>query len=87
MSIFYSNKFARLFKKLPFDLRKKADLKIEIFKANNHDFSLNTHKLEGYNLWAFSIDKKIRVIYKYEDDNMVLIGIGDHDVYKNLEKF
>jgi mRNA-degrading endonuclease YafQ of YafQ-DinJ toxin-antitoxin module len=87
MPIFYSEKFEYLFKKLPANLRKKADSKIKIFKTNNHNTGLSVHKLRGYDLWAFSIDKKTRVIFKHKDNNIILIGIGDHSIYKNLQKF
>jgi addiction module RelE/StbE family toxin len=84
MEIFYVSGFTRASKKLSADVKEKADSAIEIFKNNPTDVRLHLHKLHGRfaDYWAFSIDFKYRIIFRYsQTDEIVLMFIGDHAIY------
>ncbi len=84
MEIFYSPKFSRQYKKLAQEIRTKAKEKEVIFRANPYDNLLKTHKLKGKlaDFWSFSVDYKIRIIFEFQDKNVVTFHyIGDHDIY------
>lgn len=58
--------------------------KIGILKNANDYTSLKIHKLHGRmnNNWSFSVNYKIRIVFEYESKKeIVLLAIGDHDVY------
>lgn len=88
IEIGYSSSFKKAFKKLlktaP-ELEEKFWDKIDVFYENLFDIQFKTHKLSGKlkNLWSFSIDFSIRVIFSFESKDVVtLIDIGTHeDVY------
>lgn len=87
MKIFYSLQFMREYRSLPTDVKEKADKKEKIFRSNPFDSRLKTHKLKGRlgEFWAFSIDFRYRIIFKFQDKNKVrFYVVGDHSVYKNL---
>jgi addiction module RelE/StbE family toxin len=58
---------------------------LEIFMNNPFEPKLKTHKLSGKlkDLWSFSIEYDIRVVFYFESDNkVVLTDIGSHhEVY------
>lgn len=64
----------------------KAQKKIEIFSLNQNYPSLRLHKLSGSmkELWSFSVDESIRIIFYYKDvETVVLVAMGKHEeVYK-----
>jgi mRNA-degrading endonuclease YafQ of YafQ-DinJ toxin-antitoxin module len=47
IEIYYSSKFAKLYKKLPQKIKMDAEQKEKIFRRNPFDAQLNTHKLHG----------------------------------------
>jgi addiction module RelE/StbE family toxin len=63
-------------------LGERFQQKIELFIQDPFDPSLKTHALSG-NLtgcWAFSINYYYRLIFKFVDENRVLlIDLGSHD--------
>jgi len=85
MEIIYLPKFARQYKKLPNNVKVKAE-KIEIiFRKNPFDKKLSTHKLHGLlkNFWAISIDKKYRIIFDFLDKHTIrFYSVGSHDIYE-----
>jgi len=55
---------------------------MELFSKNAFDSRLRTHKLTGKleGLWAFSVAYDCRIIFKFFNDNeILLIDIGGHD--------
>jgi len=87
MQIFYSSQFAREYKQLPSDIKEKAKKKEKIFRKNQFDRRLKTHKLKGKldEFWAFSVDFHYRIIFKFQDSNTVrFYVIGDHSIYRKL---
>jgi mRNA-degrading endonuclease YafQ of YafQ-DinJ toxin-antitoxin module len=84
----YSSSFIKAYKKLiklyP-EINDKFWERVNIFQSNPFNPILKTHKLSGKlnNLWSFSIDFSIRIIFIFDNDEVVtFIDIGTHeDVY------
>ncbi len=85
MQIIYSPKFVRKYKRLPDNIKDKAEKAEHIFRINPFNSALKTHKLTGKfkNFYSFSIDYKYRIIFEFEDRNTVYFhSVGDHSVYQ-----
>lgn len=85
MKIYYSSKFDREYRRLPPDVKKRAEEKERIFRDNCFDMRVRTHKLHGYlkGYWAFWIDEKYRIIFEFrEKDTVWFHSVGDHSIYK-----
>lgn len=78
-------RFAKNFSKLCKSREKKfkslVEEKIEVLQVNPSHRSLRLHKinLKGDQAWSISIDMKIRVLFVYEKEGIVLVNIGTHD--------
>ena len=85
IEIIWDEPFLRILKKWrkkhP-NLGERFQQKIELFIQDPFDPSLRTHALSG-NLagcWSFSINYDYRLIFKFIDENRVLlIDLGSHD--------
>ena len=84
MEIEYSSRFKRSFKKLDRQLQSTAWEKLEIFKQDQNDPRLKTHKLKSTEYYAFSVTYKIRVIFLVTGSAIVLVNIDDHSLYQKL---
>lgn len=85
MKIIYHPKFKKEYKKLPTKIKNLACKKEEIFRVNNFDHRLNTHKLHGglADFWSFSVNYKYRIIFEFIDNDTVrFYAIGNHDIYE-----
>jgi addiction module RelE/StbE family toxin len=63
-------------------LQEKFWKKVEYFIQDPYEAQLRTHKLTGQlkDLWSFSIDFDVRVIFYFVDENRVIfVDIGSHD--------
>lgn len=63
MKIIYSPRFLRSFEKLTRDIQGELCNRESIFRENQFDPRLKTHKLKGREEWSFVITYKIRVIF------------------------
>jgi len=85
MQITYSKKYLRQFKKLPRDVQVTAVRRVkDFFLADPFHPTLLTHKLSGRlkEFWAFSIDKKYRIIFEFSGRESVnFLFVGDHSIY------
>lgn len=85
INITWDRGFKRIYKKKMKnndDLKKKFWDAMELFSKNPFNPRLRTHKLTGKleGLWAFSIAYDCRVVYKFlNEDEVLLIDIGSHD--------
>lgn len=85
IDIGYKPSFIRQFNKLPKGLQDEVIEKIELFKNSGNHQHLKVHKLKGRlkKFYGFSVDYKNRVVFDYiSKDKAVLLGVGDHEVYK-----
>lgn len=85
MQILYGARFERQYRKLPEDIKMKAESVEAIFRKNPFDARLRTHKLKGdlKDFHAFSITRSYRIIFDMSDANTArFYDIGDHSVYR-----
>ena len=85
INLFYSSKYLKSFKKLPFATQKAAVKKLEIFQTNPYDPMLKTHKLSGerQKYWSFSVSYSIRIMFEFIGEQTVgLVDIGPHSIYE-----
>lgn len=84
MVIFYHPRFKRAYKKLAIGLKSKAETKEKLFRVNPFHPSLDTHKLHGKlkNQWSFSVNKKYRILFEFDSQNIVFLDVGDHEIYQ-----
>lgn len=84
--ILFSSRFKKSFSKLQ-DMEKKIFYeKLSLFIENHRHPSLRTKKIKGSEiLFESSINMSIRVIWTYQDENLILmLDIGHHDILKRL---
>jgi len=87
MRIIYSPQFSREYRQLSEIIKRKAEGKEKIFRINQFDARLKTHKLEGKfsGLWSFSIDYRYRIIFEFRDEKTIIFhSVGDHSIYRKL---
>lgn len=85
MKIYYHSQFEKSYRRLPSDVKSKAEYKETIFRADPFDVRLHTHKLHGKlkNKWSFSIDYRYRILFEFDfAKNALFLDIGDHEIYK-----
>ena len=85
MQVSFTPNFIRQLKKLEPSLKEEAFDKIELFQKNSREKSLKVHKLNGKlkDYFSFSVNYKTRIVFKYiSKTEIVLLAIGNHDVYK-----
>ena len=90
MEIEVTPQFEKLYKKLPQPVKLRAEKQIDYFKIDPLHPSLNVEKLspKGKNYWSLRIDRKYRIIFKYQIGQVVIfIAVGEHDwVYKYMNR-
>lgn len=86
--ITYTPRFEKNFKKLSDKERAQFKKKLKIFVENPFHPSLRTKRIQGTeDLFEFSVNMDIRVIWYYENDEIVMIvDIGHHDILKKILK-
>ncbi len=85
IKVCYKPSFIRQLNKLPVGLQEEVIAKIELFKHTQNHKALEVHKLKGKLKlsYGFSVDFRNRVVFDYlSDDEVVLLTVGDHDIYK-----
>jgi len=85
MKISYKATFVRQYNKLDESLQEEVLEKIELFKSKENHTSLKVHKLHGRlkENFSFSVNYKFRIVFIFEEsDSVILLAIGDHDIYK-----
>ena len=77
----FSKNFTKLCKAREKKFKSVVEEKIEVLLVNPRHTSLRLHKinLKGDQAWSISIDMKIRVLFVYSEDGIVLVNIGTHD--------
>jgi len=82
MQIRFHKIFARSFKKLPSDLKKKTISSIKKFAENPHDPKLRNHPLKGklQGKRSFNVTGDLRIIFEEIDDYVlvIMLDIGTH---------
>jgi len=85
MKVTFSSSFKKAYKKrIRFDPEKQLKIleALSLFINDPYHPKLRTHKLTGQlnELWSFSIEYDLRVIFYFINDNEVILeDIGNHD--------
>ncbi len=82
IEIFSTPRFDKNYKKLPKEVKLKAEKKEGFFKINPFDLRLNTHRLHGKDKtnWAYWVDYKYRIKFIFLNGSKVLyLDVGTHD--------
>lgn len=85
MEIGFTKAFLRQLKKLEPALQEEICEKVELFQVQPDHMSLKVHKLKGRlkDRYSFSVNYSYRGVFKYTSKTeVVLMAVGDHDVYK-----
>lgn len=78
--------FQRQFSKQEVELKEEILEKLDLLKNKSNHQTLKVHKLKGRlsGRYSFSVNYRIRIIFNFLDkDEIVLLAVGDHDVYKD----
>lgn len=70
--------------KLEMSLTKKVREKLILLQHEDNHEALKVHKLKGKlsDKYSFSIDRKNRIVFEYENGNLILLlAVDDHDIY------
>ena len=84
MRIKVTSRFERNYKRIPKEIKIKAEAKEKFFRDNIFDRRLRTHKLKGdkRGVWAFWVKYDYRIKFVFISDNEVLfLSIGTHGIY------
>lgn len=85
MKIYYTDKFAKAYKKLPKQVKLATEAKEKIFLNNPFDPRLKTHKLRGdlKDSYSFSVSYHWRIVFHFEKSDIVVVdAIGTHAIYR-----
>ena len=84
MKILYYPQFTKHYQRLSLEVQRKAEKREEIFRKNTFDSRLSTHKLHGKlkDKWSFSIDWKYRILFEFDNSDVIFLDVGDHDLYR-----
>lgn len=85
MEIYYHPQFEKAYRRLPPEVKSKAERKELIFRVDPFDARLDIHKLHGKlkSKWSFSIDYRNRVLFEFDSaKNVTFLDIGDHEIYR-----
>ena len=85
IKITFTPRFQKHYKNLSDNEKKQFKNKLAVFADNPLHPSLRTKRIQGTdNLFEFSVNMDIRVIWFYEGESLVaLIDIGHHDILRN----
>ena len=86
MEISFSTPFKKVFAKRIKNTISEIEFwnRVETFANDPFNSKLKTHKLSGKlkDLWSFSVEKNVRVVFYFTKDNppkAVFVDIGTHD--------
>ena len=86
ITVKYTAKFLRLFKKLDRLLQDRVAERIQLFRDESNHKNLKVHKLKGVlcDSYSFSVTQKHRIVFEYGESKqeVILLVVGDHDVYQ-----
>lgn len=82
--IFYHPNFSAAFRSLPTVIKEKAIAKEALFRESIFHPLLRTHKLRGRlaGLYAFSVDARCRILFKFYKTSVMFLDVDDHDLYR-----
>lgn len=85
ITILFKPTFVRQLNKLESSLQTEVLEKINLFGDSANHKTLKVHKLHGElgQFYSFSVNYQFRIVFQYlNKKEVVLMAIGDHDIYK-----
>ena len=84
--ITYTKRFQKHYKKMAATEKKQIKSKVETLSKNPLHPSLRTKRIQGTDdLFECSINMDIRIIWYYEDDQLILLlDVGHHDILDRI---
>jgi mRNA-degrading endonuclease RelE of RelBE toxin-antitoxin system len=85
MKVFYTDEFAKQYKKLPERVQEAYLQQEEIIKENPFDSRLHAKPLKGYDgIFSFRVTRVYRVLFKISENTIVICLTIAHrkDVYR-----
>ena len=82
LTIGYSKKFLKTFRRLERDLQDEILEKIELLKDTKNHNKLRVHKLSGKlkSVMSFSVNYRVRITFTYVHKNTIALHtVGTHD--------
>lgn len=79
MTINFSKKAEKGYKKLSLVIKKKADKQFKFLRTNPHHPSLNVKKMQGEDYFEARIDYHYRFRFFIEKNTIFIITVGPHD--------
>lgn len=80
MKFYYSEKFKKLFKKLPEAIKSKFIKQIALLEKNIRHPSIHLKKMQGHtDIWEARVDNQYRFPFNWQSGVIVLRVIGKHD--------
>jgi mRNA-degrading endonuclease YafQ of YafQ-DinJ toxin-antitoxin module len=81
MRLVASSSFRRRAGKLKEPQTSMLQAALRRFAANPRDPMLRTHKLKGdlSDYWAFTVDRDLRVLFRWDGDTAFLVSLGSQD--------
>lgn len=76
-----SSAFKRRAEKLTREQTAMLAAALRRFSRNPRDPLLHTHRLGGdlKDYWAFSVDQDLRVVFRWQGEEVFLVSVGSHD--------
>ena len=75
----FTKKFKKQFKKLPFSLQKRFDIKLSLLLTNPRHPSLRARKMSGTEIFEGRLTNHHRFTYQLINGSALLLTIGPHD--------
>lgn len=79
MTVKFTKAADKGYKKLPFNIQKKADKQFFLLLSNYHHPSLRTRKMGGGKIYEARIDIHYRFSFQVEREEIYILIIGPHD--------
>lgn len=81
MRLCFTERFLKLYQKLPHEIRRRADKQMQLLLENPRHPSLRFHKMKGStSYWEIRITMHYRIVFQINGDKYVLTAIGSHDI-------
>lgn len=85
MDVSFKPTFLRQFNRLESALQDEVSEKVDEFKKVGNHKKLKVHKLKGTlrDYYSFSVNYKTCIVFSYiTKTEVVLLSVGNHDIYK-----
>lgn len=79
LTLVFTNKFRKQFKKLPQTLQKRFNNKLSVLLANPHHPGFHSRKMGGINNFEARLTEHYRFTYAIVENEIWLLTIGSHD--------